>query len=99
MTEFLKSLVPLAFDKNKANFKRIVKSTSNSNLSLSSFIHCTQLNMSEKHGKNKPVKISLPNKNELQVNFVCNRPFIYIIHSTNRKQILFIGRFVKIESA
>jgi len=73
MTECLKSLVPLAFDKKKASFDRILKSSANSNLSLSSFVHCTQLNINENHGKkNESVKINLPNDDEQFVDFLCN---------------------------
>lgn len=100
MTECLKSLVHLAFDKKKASFDRILKSSANSNLSLSSFVHCTQLNINENHGKkNESVKINLPNDDEQFVDFLCNRPFIYIIHLMNCKRILFIGRFAQIESS
>jgi serine protease inhibitor len=85
----------LAFDINKSDFSLI----SNNPLAISNIIQKAFINIDEEGTEAAAVTtVNFINyfKNEKiePVEFICDRPFIFIIH-TNDFGILFIGKYIK----
>ena len=77
MTDIFKNLIPEAFDTDEANFDRICHSTPDSNVTLSTVLHCMKLSIRETHAENNSIKINMTKTNEQTHNFVC---ILYCIH-------------------
>ncbi|CAF1674788.1 unnamed protein product [Rotaria magnacalcarata] len=82
------------FDGNRANLKGL---SMKKNIFLSYLIHKTYITVDEKGVRAAAtpiVRIMLTTSTRPDVNFLCNKPFIYAIRY--KQTTLFMGRYVKV---
>lgn len=87
---------PLPFDQNQADFTKIAKDTH-----ISSVVHKAVVEVNEKGTEAAAamatfitMELSIPRKIPCK-HFICDRPFMFMIHEQNHGTILFIGKYVK----
>lgn len=79
---------------DKANFSGIFK---NEPLKISKVVHQTFLDVNEDGTEAAAATVVTIETTSLILNpqqFICDRPFMFLIHDTTSKAILFIGKFV-----
>jgi serine protease inhibitor len=86
----MKGSVP--FESGRAEFTQI----SNDQLSLSTIVHRSVIDIGEKGSDADGLKSEGETFEpfSFDVEFVCNRPFLFVIHDKLFEHVLFVGKFV-----
>ncbi len=93
--------IKAAFDPDKADFTRVVSSSnSEGNLFITKILHNAAIEVNEKGSEAAAATASIiqtraasSTKIETLIDFICNRPFIYLINDKIQNLILFYGKF------
>jgi serpin B len=84
------------FDTDKADFSEI---SASAKLSISKVVHQTFINLDETGTEAAAataafVMVGCCLHREEPYEFICNRPFLFIIHEKNHNGVLFMGKYV-----
>lgn len=95
---FIEMGAPIPFDTNKADFSGI-----GPELFISAIVHQAVVEVNEEGTEAAAAtavigpkrKCSFPRERPEPIDFICNRPFMFIIYEKNHGIVLFIGKYVK----
>jgi serpin B len=97
LSNHLKELgAPLAFDEVKADFSGI-NSNAKGKLNISKVIHQAVVEVNEEGTEAAAATAAIMTTRMLVMptEFICDRPFLFIINEKKTNAILFIGKFLK----